>query len=99
MVSCEQDVAVAEMVVEMLVDVPGDAEAVEVGGASADFVEDDEAFVHGAFDDAGGVDHFVWETMKIFPEAQGRISKWCRTQTAAVQPRQEAFGILSIQRI
>ena len=48
-------------VVEVFGDGPGDGEAVEGGGAAADFVEDDEGAVGGVVDDEGGLVHLDHE--------------------------------------
>ena len=42
-------------------DGPGEGEAVEGGGAAADFVEDDEGFFACVVEDVGGLDHFDHE--------------------------------------
>ena len=48
-------------VVEVFGDGPGDADAVEGGGAAADLVEDDEAFAGGVVEDVGGLLHLDHE--------------------------------------
>jgi len=42
----------------MFDDGPGDAEAVECGGAAADFIEENEARWRGVIEDAGDFGHF-----------------------------------------
>ena len=53
--------AALDLVVEVLGDGPGDGEAVEGGGAAADFVEDDEGFLGGVVEDEGGFGHLDHE--------------------------------------
>ena len=48
----------ASVLLEMLDDGPGDGEAVEGGGAAADFVEEDEAGRGGVIEDGGDFTHF-----------------------------------------
>ena len=50
--------ASASVLLQMLDDGPGDREAVEGGGAAADFVEEDEAGGSGVVEDAGDFAHF-----------------------------------------
>ena len=40
---------------------PGDADAIEGGGAPADLVHEDQAVLRGAMEDAGGLGHFHHE--------------------------------------
>src|ERR1700686_10999 len=48
----------AGVLLEMLDDGPGDGEAIEGGGAAADFVEEDEACGRGVMEDGGDLAHF-----------------------------------------
>src|SRR5258708_35823399 len=51
----------ASVLLQMLDDGPGDGEAVEGGGAAADFVEQDEAGGCGVIQDGGDFGHFYEE--------------------------------------
>jgi len=48
----------ASVLLEMFDDGPGDGEAVESGGAAADFVEEDKACGRGVMEDGGDLAHF-----------------------------------------
>src|SRR6266404_2142769 len=48
----------ARLLLQMLDNGPGDGEAVERGGAAADFVEEDEAGGRGVIKDCGDFGHF-----------------------------------------
>ena len=52
----------ASVFLEMFDDGPGDGEAVEGGGAAADFVEEDEAGGRGVMEDGGDFAHFDEES-------------------------------------
>ena len=56
-----EDGAALDGVAEVFCDAPCDGEAVEGGGAAADFVEDDETASGGVVEDGGGFVHFDHE--------------------------------------
>lgn len=56
-----EEAAGTDMVVQVLGDAPGDAEAVEGGRAAADLVEDDEAALGGVVEDERGLVHLDHE--------------------------------------
>ena len=60
--------AAFDFIVQVLGDGPGDGEAIEGGGAAADFIENDEAFFGGVIDDEGGLIHLDHEGGLSFGE-------------------------------